>query len=103
MFINGLDTPVEKVYNNKESFYHIAYRHSSFAYEKNYVNTIKNILVSPDEIYKTKDRFDNVANAYLKYIDSSYYLAVVRDGNIVTSYIPTANYLEKIRKGVKIL
>lgn len=103
LFINGLDTPVEKVYNNKESFYHIAYRHSSFAYEKNYVNTIKNILVSPDEIYKTKDRFDNVANAYLKYIDSSYYLAVVRDGNIVTSYIPTANYLEKIRKGVKIL
>jgi len=103
LFINGLDTPVEKVYNNKESFYHIAYRHSSFAYEKNYANTIKNILVSPDEIYKTKDRFDNVANAYLKYIDSSYYLAVVRDGNIVTSYIPTANYLEKIRKGVKIL
>lgn len=103
LFINGLDTPVEKVYNNKESFYHIAYRHSSFAYEKNYVNTIKNILVSPDEIYKTKDRFDNVANAYLKYINSSYYLAIVRDGNIITSYIPTSNYLEKIRKGVKIL
>lgn len=103
LFVNGLDTPIEKVYNNKESFYHIAYRHSSFAYEKNYVKTIKSILASPDEIYKTKDKFNNVANAYLKYINSSYYLAIVRDGNIITSYIPTSNYLEKIRKGVKIL
>ena len=104
LFVNGVDTPIEKVYNNRDSFYHIVYGHSSFAYEKNYVKTIRHILLTPDEIYRTTDKFKNTANAYLKYINNDFYLVIVRNGNIITSYSPTVSYINnKVRKGVKIL
>ena len=104
LFENGVETPIEKVYNERDRFYHIVNGHPGTAYEKNFVNKLKDVLKNPDEIRATKDRHGKSANSYIKEIDGRPLMVVVRKGNIITAYEPKEKYMENnIKKKRRIL
>lgn len=96
-FKNGVKTPIETVYNKKDRFVHIARRHPDMISNKE-VDNIIGTLKSPDIILKTKDRFSNEAIGYIKKIENKELLTIVNNG-IITSYYPSKNYLDKIKRG----
>lgn len=96
-FNEGIDTPLGTVYDKGDRYVHIAYRHQ-YMISKDQINNIIYSLKEPDTIYKTKDKFGSEGNGYVKKINENELLTIVRDG-IITSYYPTKNYINKVKRG----
>lgn len=96
-FRNGVTTPIEIVYNDKDRFIHIARRHTNMISKKQIDNIIDS-LRNPNEIYKTIDKFGIEGKGYVKNIDGNQLLTIVRNG-IITSYYPSENYINKVKRG----
>lgn len=96
-FRNGVTTPIEIVYNDKDRFIHIARRHTNMISKKQIDNIIDS-LRNPNEIYKTIDKFGREGKGYVKNIDGNQLLTIVRNG-IITSYYPSENYINKVKRG----
>lgn len=96
-FSNGVTTPIEIVYNDKDRFIHIARRHTNMISKKQIDNIIDS-LRNPNEIYKTIDKFGIEGKGYVKNIDGNQLLTIVRNG-IITSYYPSENYINKVKRG----
>lgn len=99
-FKNGIKTPIGTVYNKKDRFIHIARRHAKMISIEQ-INNIIDSLREPDMILKTIDKFGSEGIGYLKKIGNKELLTIVK-GDIITSYYPSKNYLEKIKRGEKI-
>ena len=96
-FRNGVTTPIEIVYNDKDRFIHIARRHTNMISKKQIDNIIDS-LRNPNEIYKTIDKFGIEGKGYVKNIDGNQLLTIVRNG-IITSYYPSESYINKVKRG----
>lgn len=96
-FKKGILTPIGIVYNRKDGFVHIARRHNYMVSEQQINNIIDN-LTNPDSIFKTVDKFGNIADGYIKNINNKELLTIVRN-DIITSYYPSKNYIKKIKEG----
>lgn len=96
-FRNGVTTPIEIVYNDKDRFIHIARRHTNMISKKQIDNIIDS-LRNPNEIYKTIDKFGIEGKGYVKNIDANQLLTIVRNG-IITSYYPSESYINKVKRG----
>lgn len=96
-FRNGVTTPIEIVYNDKDRFIHIARRHTNMISKKQIDNIIDS-LRNPNEIYKTIDKFGIEGKGYVKNIDGNQLLTIVRSG-IITSYYPSESYINKVKRG----
>ena len=94
IFELGLETPIETVYNDKNRFYHIVSGHTELALDDDFVEKIKSVLQSPDEVRETTDKFGKLGKTYIKQIDGESMIAVTRDSNIITSYIPNPSYMK---------
>ncbi|MDU1313925.1 MAG: hypothetical protein E6940_07660 [Clostridium septicum] len=102
IFKNGLKTPIEEVKSNDRTFVHITQRHP-YMVDLNEINNVKNTIMNPKAIYKTKDKYGNIANAYIKQIDEDILLVIVRNV-IITAYYPENKYLKNnILKGGELL
>lgn len=96
-FKNGIVTPIETVYDEKDRFIHIARRHQNMI-SKVQIDNIISSLKSPDTIYKTIDKFGIEGKGYIKNIGENELLTIVRNG-IITSYYPSENYINKVKRG----
>lgn len=94
IFKLGLETPIETVYNEEDRFYHIVSGHTDLALDDDFVEKIKSVLQSPDEVRETTDKFGRLGKTYIKQIDGESMIAVTRDSNIITSYIPNPSYMK---------
>ncbi len=94
IFKLGLETPIETVYNEEDRFYHIVFNHTELALDDDFVEKIKSVLQSPDEVRETTDKFGELGKTYIKQIDGKSMIAVTRDSNIITSYIPNPPYMK---------
>ena len=94
IFKLGLETPIETVYNEEDRFYHIVSGHTDLALDDDFVEKIKSVLQSPDEVRETTDKFGKLGKTYIKKIDGESMIAVTRDSNIITSYIPNPPYMK---------
>lgn len=102
VFKNGIQTPIEKVFDKTNAYYHIINGHDEL-FTDDGVDRIKEALINPDEIYQTKDFFGIEANSYFKRKKGHKELLVVTRNGIITAYEPGKNYLAKQkRKGSKI-
>lgn len=102
IFKNGLKTPIETIFNKKDSYYHIINRHPEDFFNDTGVEDIRKTLVSPEEIYETKDMFGNTGTSYIGEIDGEKLMVVTRN-DIITAYKPNKKYYTKIRnQGVKL-
>lgn len=101
-FRNGVQTPIQKVYNRSDAYYHIINRHAEDWFNDKGINQIVKTLQTPAEIYETTDFFGNKAKSYFRKSDGKELMVVVRNG-IITAYKPNTNYAKKQKgKGVKI-
>lgn len=96
-FRNGVTTPIEVVYNDKDRFIHIARRHKNMI-SKEQIDNIISSLENPNAVYKTIDKFGIEGKGYIKNIDGNELLTIVRNG-IITSYYPSKSYINKIKEG----
>lgn len=93
-FANGIETPVSKVYDNEDRFYHIAYRHPEMQTKKN-IKRIESTLRSPKAVYKTVDKNNVEAFCYLEDSRDEQLIVVERNGKIITAYEPDEIYLKR--------
>lgn len=101
-FKTGVQTPIQKVYNRSDAYYHIINRHAEDWFNDKGISQIVKTLQTPAEIYETTDFFGNKAKSYFRKSDGKELMVVVRNG-IITAYKPNANYAKKQKgKGVKI-
>lgn len=96
-FKNGVETPISTIYDKGDRYIHIARRHADMISFEEIDNIVKS-LQSPDIIHKTKDKFGSEGIGYIKNINNNELLTIVKDG-IITSYYPSQNYLDKIKRG----
>lgn len=104
VFKKGVKTPIGKVYNKTDAYYHIINRHPEDWFHSKGIEEIVSTLSDPAEIYKTKDKYSNEATSYFKPEENSYMelMVVVRNG-IITAYKAEANYLKRQKhKGERI-
>lgn len=87
LFKKGVKTPVGKVYNKTDAYYHIINRHGDDLYNDNGIKRIRTTLTNPKEIYRTSDSRGNVATSYFKPTghNQKELMVVVRNG-IITAY-----------------
>lgn len=95
IFSKGVDTPIETVYNDDRSYYHIIRGHHKDLLKENAINQIVNTLTNPTDIYRSVDKNGIKANSY--YSDKSKLLVVVRK-LLVTAYYPSKEYFEKLEQ-----
>lgn len=100
-FINGVTTPIGKVYNANDRAYHIAYKHEDLMDMKS-VERIKETLSKPDSIRKAVDINGAVNNAYLKKFNDKL-LLVIANNDIITAYYPRKNYIKNKVEGWDVL
>lgn len=101
-FKTGVQTPIQKVYNRSDAYYHIINRHAEDWFNDKGISQIVKTLQMPAEIYETTDFFGNKAKSYFRKSDGKELMVVVRNG-IITAYKPNTNYAKKQKgKGVKI-
>lgn len=93
-FKNGIITPIGNVEDSNDSYWHIIDRHP-YMMSKEKTNKIIECLISPDSIYKTRDKFGISAKCYVVENDSKPLLVIVRN-ELVTAYEPKDSYLKKI-------
>ena len=98
-FKNGVQTPIEVVFDKTDAFYHIVNRHQEMMSVKN-IDKIVDTLMRPQAVYESMDRFGNIGKAYIQNAKSPL-LVIVRNG-IITAYKPKKKYLAKVRRGNKI-
>lgn len=96
-FSEGIETPIGRVYNTKDSFWHIAYRHREMMATES-IDRIIEGLQNPNEIIKTTDRFGNEGICYVLEEEGREPLIIIERNGIITSYIPSKNYLAKQRE-----
>lgn len=96
-FKDGINTPLGVVYDKRDRYPHIVYRHQYMISKEEIINIV-NSLKEPDVIYKTKDKFGLEGMGYVKEINKDVLLTIVRNG-IITSYYPSENYISKIKRG----
>ena len=96
---NGVQTPIEVVFDKTDAFYHIVNRHQEMMSVKN-IDKIVDTLMRPQAVYESLDRFGNIGKAYIQNAKSPL-LVIVRNG-IITAYKPKKKYLAKVRRGNKI-
>lgn len=104
VFKKGVKTPIGKVYNKTDAYYHIINRHPEDWFHSKGIEEIVSTLSDPAEIYKTKDKYSNEATSYFKPEENSdmELMVVVRNG-IITAYKAEANYLKRQKhKGERI-
>lgn len=94
-FEDGVTTPISKVYDSKDRFYHIVDRHKYMMSEKQ-VDKIVDTLSNPSAIYETKDKFGNIGKCYIENVAEP--LLIIDRNGIITAYKPDKAYLDKIRK-----
>lgn len=104
VFKNGVKTPVGKVYNKTDAYYHIINRHAEL-FTKNGLKEIIKALKTPMEIYETRDRNGAKAFSYFTPVNGlskKELMVVVRNG-IITAYRAEAPYVNRSKaKGVKV-
>lgn len=93
-FKNGIITPIGNVEDSNVSYWHIIDRYP-YMMSKEKTNKIVECLISPDSIYKTRDKFGISAKCYIVENDSKPLLVIVRN-ELVTAYEPKDSYLKKI-------
>jgi len=98
-FKNGVQTPIEVVFDKTDAFYHIVNRHQEMMSVKN-IDKIVDTLMRPQAVHESMDRFGNIGKAYIQNAKSPL-LVIVRNG-IITAYKPKKKYLAKVRRGNKI-
>jgi hypothetical protein len=96
-FDGGITTPIGKVYDTKDRFYHIVDRHEYMMSEDN-IDRMVNSLTSPREIRMSKDKFGNKANCFIEDAEDNTLIVIERNG-IITAYEPSKRYLDKVREG----
>lgn len=96
-FKNGISTPMGVVNDKKDRYVHIARRHNNMI-SKEQIDNIISSLKNPDAIYKTIDKFGIHGEGYIKNIGENELLTIVRSG-IITSYYPSENYINKVKRG----
>ena len=102
IFKGGVQTPIQRVYNRNDAYYHIINRHVEDWFTDKGTSQIVKTLQSPNSIYETTDFFGNKAKSYFRKNDGKELMVVVRNG-IITAYKPSTNYVKKQKsKGVKI-
>ena len=99
-FKQGVYTPIGRVYDSKNAFYHIIDRHD-YMLNKSNIDRIVSTLSNPKAIFKSKDKMGIQAHAYIEDKSENTLLVIVRE-DIVTAYEPDKGYLDKIEKGEQI-
>ncbi len=96
-FKQGVYTPIGRVYDSKNAFYHIIDRHD-YMLNKSNIDRIVNTLSNPKAIFESKDKIGIPAQAYIEDNAENTLLVIVRK-DVVTAYEPDKSYLDKIKKG----
>ncbi len=96
-FEHGVYSPIGKVYDNGNAFYHIVDRHDYMMSKEN-VDRIIDTLERPEAVFISKDKAGTRAYAYVEDANKNPMLVIVRD-KIITAYVPRKAYLNKIKKG----
>ena len=99
-FEHGVYSPIGKVYDNGNAFYHIVDRHDYMMSKEN-VDRIIDTLERPEAVFISKDKAGTRAYAYVEDANKNPMLVIVRN-KIITAYIPEEAYLDKIKKGERI-
>lgn len=94
---NGIQTPIGLVTACDNNYYHIIDGHPEFL-RFDEIDKIISTLKEPDSIRIVADRYKKMRDAYFKLIEGKE-LLVVTEGNIITAYYPSENYLRKLKGG----
>ncbi|MGC4018935.1 MAG: phage minor head protein [Muricomes sp.] len=96
----GVKTPIEKVYDKGDKYYHIVNHHGDML-GKSSIDRIIQTLQKPEAIYETMDKFGIKGKCYVENNTEEPLIVITRNG-IITAYKPNQAYLGKI-KGGKVL
>lgn len=98
-FSEGVETPLGKIVDGRDSYYHVIGRHGDQLSNDKGVGRILDTLQNPKAAYETKDAFGNKASTYIEKDKKGKTLIVVtRNGKIATAYEPEDYYLSNLMK-----
>lgn len=90
-------SPIETVTNKGDMFWHIVKGHQEMMSTHN-IDRIVQSLENPNEILRTKDKFNKEGICYILERDGENPLITITKNDIITSYEPSKSYLEKQRR-----
>lgn len=96
-FTDGIVSPIETVTNKGDMFWHIVKGHQEMMSTHN-IDRIVQSLENPNEILRTKDKFNKEGICYILERDGENPLITITKNDIITSYEPSKSYLEKQRR-----
>ncbi len=97
-FSKGAQTPLGKIVDGRDSYYHIIGRHDDQLFNDDGVQRIVDTLKNPAAVYETTDRRGTKGEMYVQNSSDDSLIVVTRNGRIVTAYEPDPRYLNKQKR-----
>ena len=101
-FSKGAQTPLGKIVDGRDSYYHIIGRHDDQLFNDDGVQRIVDTLKNPAAVYETTDRRGTKGEMYVQNSSDDSLIVVTRNGRIVTAYEPDPRYLNKQKEGKRL-